>query len=222
MTDRFPDLPERMRRLPVDHRGFPVPWFVHFDEAGDPQFPIIEASKLMRAHKHDLCWVCGEQLGRYRASVIGPMCAINRTISEPQSHVECARFSARRCPFLSQPRMGRVPISKLPENRMAAAGDGIQRNPGVAGVWVEKAKTKPFRPPNGGWLFELGDPYNVEWWCEGRPATRAEVEHSINTGLPLLIETFGKEAPGPQREAAIKELARRCADTHQYLPQVAA
>jgi hypothetical protein len=31
----LPALPERMKRLSVDHRGFPVPWFVQWDEVSD-------------------------------------------------------------------------------------------------------------------------------------------------------------------------------------------
>lgn len=216
MSDRYPDLPDRMRRLPVDHRGFPVPWFVHW-QGGEPLFPVADADKLVRASKQDLCWVCGEKLGRWRASVIGPMCAINRTIAEPQSHVECARFAARRCPFLSQPRMGRVPTAKLPADKVDAAGIGIKRNPGVACVWVETAKTKPFRVDNG-WLFELGDPAAVEWWCEGREATRDEVMASIDSGLPLLLDAIKREPPGCQREAALADLNRRRAETKELLP----
>ena len=30
----------------------------------------------------------------------------------------------------------------------------------------------------------------VEWYAEGRQATRAEVEHSVKTGLPLLVEAM--------------------------------
>jgi hypothetical protein len=216
MTDRFPDLPDRMRRLPVDSRGIVVPWFVAWVD-GEPQFPVVDASKLTRAHRLGLCWVCGEKLGRYRASVIGPMCAINRTISEPQSHVECARFSARRCPFLSQPRMGRVPDAKLPNDKIAPAGLGLKRNPGVAAVWIETCPTMMFRVGDG-YLFQLGEPHAVEWWCEGREATRAEVAHSIDTGLEHLVAACLQEAPGSRREAALVELATRAADNERLLP----
>ena len=104
---RFPDLPATMRDLPVDHRGFPVPWFVAWID-GKPSFPVADGAKMALAVRQGLCWVCGGKLPKMRASVIGPMCAINRTISEPQSHLECARFSARRCPFMANPRMGRL------------------------------------------------------------------------------------------------------------------
>lgn len=216
MAERFPDLPEHMKHLPVDHRGFPVPWFVAW-QGGEPLFPVADGAKIMRAHKFGLCWVCGGKLGRYRASVIGPMCAVNRTISEPQSHVDCARFSALNCPFLSQPRMKRVPEGLLPVDRKEAAGDGIKRNPGATAVWIETRPTTLFQVGNGV-LFELGDPHEVEWYANGRRATREEVNHSIETGLPLLFETCEKEPP-MRRSAARAELARRHAAVVRLLDE---
>jgi hypothetical protein len=212
---RFPDLPEHMRGLKVDSRGFPVPWFVAWVD-GEPVFPVVESEKMGRTYRLGLCWVCGGALGRWKASVIGPMCAINRTISEPQSHVDCAQFSARRCPFLSQPNMKRVPGKVLPEARKNAAGLGIARNPGVTCVWVETARTTPFSAP-GGFLFKLGNPQRVEWYAQGREATRGEVLESIESGLPSLIESIEQEAP-KDRPGALAELERLKARALTLLP----
>jgi hypothetical protein len=198
-----------MANLKVDHRGFPVPWFVAWVD-GEPQFPVADGDKFAIAHRCSLCWVCGGKLGRYRASVIGPMCAVNRTISEPQSHVECARFSAINCPFLSQPRMKRVNEKMLPVDAKEAAGNGIKRNPGACAVWIETRPTTPFRVGQG-YLFRLGDPHDVEWYANGRQATREEILHSIETGLPLLESEIERE-PEHRREAARADLARRVAN----------
>jgi len=206
MSARFPDLPARMMGLPVDHRGFPVPWFVAWVD-GEPQFPVADGRKLGIAHKFEKCWVCGSPLGRYRASVIGPMCAINRTISEPQSHVDCAIFSARNCPFLSRPRMKRVGAENLPMGVISAAGNGILRNPGVACVWVERAQSQAFRVGNGV-LFRLGDPTEVHWFAEGRAATAREIMESIDSGMPLLVAETDKELPWV-RDKARQELRAR-------------
>ncbi|MBM6408911.1 hypothetical protein, partial [Lacticaseibacillus rhamnosus] len=53
---------------------------------------------------------------------------------------------------------------------------------------------KVFRVDNG-ILLEIGEPTSVTWWAEGRPATRAEVENSITTGLPFLAEIAQKQGP---------------------------
>ncbi len=213
---RFPDLPAHMKALRVDHRGFPVPWFVAWID-GEPHFPVADGDKFGRAHRCGLCWVCGGQLGKWRASVIGPMCAINRTISEPQSHVDCARFSARNCPFLSRPAMKRVPEGILPHGAVEAPGEVLKRNPGAVALWIETVATTPFRAGDS-YLFKLGEPKAVEWYANGRAATRDEVEHSIFTGLPLLTEACRKESTEARRAAALAELERRAKGVEVYLP----
>lgn len=205
-------LPARMQRLPVDHRGFPVPWFVQWfvgKESGDagigePDFRVVDSRKLVRAVRERRCWVCGDKLGVHLAFVIGPMCAINRVISEPPSHRECAAFSARVCPFLSQPRMRRNEKG-LPEDHQEAPGVGLKRNPGVACLWITRSY-RPFNAGNGV-LFSLGEPETVEWYAEGRVATRAEVDASITSGLPLLQAPANDE--GPQAVAALANAFRR-------------
>jgi hypothetical protein len=63
----------------------------------------------------------------------------------------------------------------------------LTRNPGVALVWTTRRYGLK-HDPGGGMLFDIGDPESVSWWCEGRAATREEVQHSIDTGLPALEE----------------------------------
>lgn len=189
-------LPERMRSLPIDDRGFVVPWFVAWID-GKPEFRGMDAGKWSAAVREKLCWVCGQKLGKYLCFAIGPMCGVNRTTSEPPCHLECARWSAKNCPFLSRPKMTRREDEALLEHskgKIGTGGFGIKRNPGVALLWVTKSY-EVYRDGMGGWLIEIGDPVEVEWYSEGRPATRAEVEESIRTGLPFL-EELARQEPG--------------------------
>jgi hypothetical protein len=223
----LPILPARVRRLPVDERGYPVPWFVqwmHSDgspcegdpaiDADRPDFRVIDARRMVLAVNHRRCWVCGEQLGRCLAFVIGPMCAINRINSEPPSHRDCAEFAARACPFLTRPRMVRRE-DNLPEGIKEPAGIGLTRNPGVTLLWVTRSY-RPFKVDNG-WLFRLGDPEEVCWYCQGRPATRAEIMASVDSGLPLLRDAA--EVDGAE---VIAEIEQRYRDLERLLPQGAA
>ncbi len=179
------ETPARIRALPVDARGFPVPAFVAWVN-GQPDHRIIDPSKFAPAIKKRLCWVCGQPLGQTFAFTIGPMCAINRIISEPPSHRECAEYSVRACPWLSRPVAHRR-TAGLPEDVAEPAGVGLKRNPGVVIIWVTRSY-RPFRPRTGGLLFQLGDPLEVAWYREGKPATRDEAVHAIYTGLPALLE----------------------------------
>ena len=107
-------MPERMRDLPVDSRGYPVPWFVAWQD-GKPEFRAMDGDKFRRAVKEKLCWVCGARLGVHMTFVAGPMCGINRTASEPPCHADCAVWSATNCPFLANPRAVRREADLAPE-----------------------------------------------------------------------------------------------------------
>lgn len=211
MNQPLPPMPARISRLPRDHRGFPIPWFVAKSPAtGERDFRVADGEKRKLAVRRDLCWVCGEKLGQYKAFVIGPMCAVNMVTSEPPCHLECAEFSAKACPFLSRPRMRRNE-KDLPNVAEDAPGISIDRNPGVTCIWVCKSY-RPFNAGDGGWLIRLGPPTSVVWFCETLPATREQVLASIVSGYPILeklAEADGRNAVAAltvQREQTMKLL----------------
>jgi hypothetical protein len=206
-------MPDRIRRLPISPTGFPVPWFVAWfvdggqceAGVGAPDFRVIAPGKMRRAFKEHRCWVCGGLLGAFKASVIGPMCSINRVISEPPSHKECAIYAARVCPFLANPAMrrnerGLYEDGKLVDGFTPAAGEHILRNPGAVCVWITRASPKPFQTPDGGVLFRLPPPTETLWFAEGRPATREEVLRSIESGYPTLEKIAAKDGVEAERQ----------------------
>jgi hypothetical protein len=189
------ELPIRMQSLPIDERGYPVPWFVAWID-GKPEFRAMDGRKLVNAIAKKLCWVCGQKLGTYMCFVAGPMCGINRTSAEPPSHLECGRWSAINCPFLSSPRMVRREdeVCNNQTIRENGAGMAITRNPGVAMLWVTR-EYELFDDGRGGKLIQMGEPQSVEWYACGRLATRAEVMASIDSGLPNL-EALARQEQG--------------------------
>src|SRR5215469_14120297 len=106
MAIKLPEVPSRIARLPRDPRGYPVPWFVEWID-GKPDFRVMDARKLKLALREPRCWICGGQLGTYKAFNFGPISAVNGLSGEPPSHRECAIFAAQACPFLSHPKMRR-------------------------------------------------------------------------------------------------------------------
>lgn len=186
-------MPPQIARLPRDHVGHPVPWFVAWID-GKPDFRVIAPGKVQDAIRYELCWVCGQHRGRNQAFVIGPMCAVNRTTAEPGGHRDCAIYAARACPFLATPNMRRRETG-IPEEAAAPAGQMIRRNPGVALVWVTRDWALWRPEPDGGLLYDLGDPTEVLWYAHGRAAGRAEVWESIESGLPILRQIAEDEGP---------------------------
>jgi hypothetical protein len=204
MSVTLPPLPIRVQRLKKDKRGYPVPWFVQWFEdgkpsargIGEPDFRVVWPGAVVTAYKHERCWICGEPLGVHKVAVIGPMCAITRTTSEPPSHRACAEFAAKACPFLTNPREKRS-AKNLPVDA-SVPGTHLDRNPGAVCLW-ETRQIKPFAVGNGS-LFRLGDPVQVDWYAQGRKATRAEIEESIKGGYPLLLAEARKDGADGVRE----------------------
>lgn len=192
-TIRSVPMPARIAALPVTPNGYPTLFFAEYIN-GLPDLRIMSPLKLIAAIKHKLCWLCGQPLGRHFAFVLGPMCCVTRTTSEPPSHLECAEYAAKACPFLTRPRAQRREVG-LPD-KPVSAGLMLKRNPGVTAVWVTRS-FKPWRPPDGqGVLMTVGDPETVSWWAEGRQATYLEVTESIESGAPALIDASNKD-PDP-------------------------
>lgn len=214
----LPPLPRRMKKLPMDERGFPVPFFVAWVD-GKPDFRVVDTDRFVHCVKRDACWLCGEVLGSVRAMLIGPMCIINRTTSEPPGHFDCEEFAACACPFLTRP-LAKRNERDLPEGHVEAAGHGLRRNPGVTAMWIttrpgykmHRVKPVPEQGIAGGYLFQISDPVEVRWFAQGRRATRQECVASIESGLPLLL---GAEASDPE---AVAEVSRRYDDAKRFLP----
>ena len=187
-------VPPRIARLPRDQSGYHVPWFVAWFD-GVPDFRVIAPNRVFEAISEHRCWICGDYLRRQQfAFVIGPMCAVTRISSEPPSHRDCAVYAAKVCPFLTNPAMKRRE-SHMPEGASYdMPGLAILRNPGVALVWVTDSYSVT-GDGAGGTLFEVGEPLTLEWYCEGRTATRQEVLQSIESVLPSLRGPANREGP---------------------------
>jgi hypothetical protein len=212
----LPARPPRMRQLPIDARGYPVPWFVQWID-GKPDFRVMDRAKWVRAVRFGNCWLCGETIGKRRTFVIGPMCAINRTTSEPACHHDCAEFAVAACPFMVLPRAKRRE-AHLPDHYQQAAGIPFDRNPGAMCLWTT-LEFSLFRAGgknggNEGHLIRIGEPSTVEWYAEGREATRDEVLQSIDGGFPLLQALAAQEG-----QHALAELDSMMAMFSKFLPQ---
>lgn len=211
-----PDMPSRMKRLPVDDVGRPVPWMVSWVD-GVPDFRLADARKIVEAIRDELCFLCGQRLHRVHGAstpkgtfVAGPMCLVNRTSAEPPNHHECAEWSAKACPFLTKPAKVRRD-GNLPDE-LFVAGTMIERNPGVTGLFMCN-RWDIFSVPDGaggkGVLFNMSHISNVQWMAEGRQATADEVMTSVNDGLPALIELADNQSDGMRALAHQLKIALR-------------
>lgn len=206
-------LPDRMRHLPRNKVGYVVPWFVARVD-GEWDFRVLRAD-YFDAFRFSLCTLCGQPLGANVVFVTGPMCTISRTSGELPCHRDCGRYAVRACPFLRLPQMRRRETG-IEEMGGVMSGIAIMRNPGVTAIWKPRRGTwEPFNDGRGGTLLYMGEPEEVEWWAHGRRATREEVETSIETGFPALMDMAEQEG-----ERAVRELQKMLARALVWLPDL--
>lgn len=211
MRPELEPLPSRMQSLAVDERGYVVPWFVDYVD-GKAEFRAMNPEKWVHAIRFKLCWVCGERLGRRMTFVAGPMCGINRTSSEPPCHYECAAWSARNCPFLNNSQAIRRVDEQIGGGEMNCIGGfGITRNPGVSMLWTCETYSV-FPDGRGGKLIHMGEPSSVEWFAEGKAATREQVMRSVESGLPALV------ALAQQQDGAMAALMEQRKNFERFIP----
>jgi hypothetical protein len=179
------EVPRNMRGLPVDERGYVIPWFVKY-VGGKPDFRIADTGKWEKAVQFKLCWVCGNPFTNRRyAFAIGPMCTVNKVSSEPPSHEECAIYAAKVCPFLANANRERRE-DELTDG-CVASGEMIKRNPGVTAIYITRDyKTFKAKHTDNTPLFELGAPLAVHWYRNAEIAANVDILRSMATGYPLL------------------------------------
>ncbi len=179
----LPPLPNRMKSLPIDERGYPVPWFVTWID-GKPDFRLLDEEKFILAVRLKACSVCGTSLGRFKSFVGGPMNVLQMLSGEPPMHHECAFFAVRACPFLL------LPLSKRRKTNLPGDIDIIgdpgdvffEDNPGITSIWT----CTRYHMSEGGRIFRFDDAHKLEWFSEGEPATTERITAALHSARDRL------------------------------------
>jgi hypothetical protein len=178
------EMPERIRALPRDPRGYPIPFFVQWFD-GRPDFRVMSPERYQAAVTRNCCWTCGQKLGRNLAFVGGPLVAAQQASAEPSSHLECAIFAAKACPFLAFPKAKRREAA-MPKEVANLPGIQIAENPGVTAVYVTRSAQLMDQ------MFRLGAPERVYWFHAGREATVDEVVAARNQAIERFLNEAGR------------------------------
>lgn len=204
-------IPERIKTLPTDERGYPIPWFVYRDSAGKPDFRVAATHKIHEAVSKTLCWICGGPLQTSRAFVVGPLGVVNRISPEPPSHRSCAVFAATTCPYLTKPAMNRNPRG-LPFDREPPPGEMIKEKPAAIAVWITRRYPRMLSVDYGV-LFQMHEPHEVRWFCNGKPAIRSEVLKALSKSLSPFLDAARAEGAD-----ALGYMMRQVERAGAYLP----
>lgn len=99
-------IPDRMKHLKVDARGYAIPYGVIIDRDGTVHFAINDEHIRRDSIQRDLCSICGKPLLRGRWFVGGPLSAFHPqgAFVDPPMHYECSHYALQVCPYLAAPR----------------------------------------------------------------------------------------------------------------------
>lgn len=165
-------LPERMRKLDRDPRGYPIPFIVLRDNEGRAHFTINDTAKVQITLRRDLCAICGQKLLRGRWYVGGPGSAFHPdgAYIDGPLHFECAQYALQVCPYLAAPKyagrldMKTVDPAKLPGTAMFMDQTLDPRRPEV---FVAVMATGHTQTENG--YLQPKRPYmRAQIWQEGK------------------------------------------------------
>jgi hypothetical protein len=99
-------LPEQLKHLPLDPRGYPIFFGALVGKDGTPFFTINDERKRGKMIERDLCSICGKKLFKFRWFAGGPRSAFDEAgayIDMPM-HDDCVHYALRVCPYLAAPR----------------------------------------------------------------------------------------------------------------------
>jgi hypothetical protein len=176
------ELPRRMRTLPRDRRGYPIPFIVLIDRNGEPQFTINDWRRVAECRTKHLCSICGKRFDKHPVSskyemwfVGGSRCFLHPRggFLDPPMHLDCATYALRVCPFLAaRAYSGRIDDAKLTPGGLPS-GTALVREEYMQPALPERfglGLTFDYRfhqEPNSAGVYTVDDWHYVEWWKAG-------------------------------------------------------
>lgn len=178
-------VPERMKGLPRDGRGFPIPVIVQRDSNGLAMFAVNDTRKQVECVKKKLCGICGGRLGKELWFTGGPLSAFHPggCYADPAMHYECVVFALQVCPYLamSEYRSKMDAQFKSVRERVRKAGvldvvdDTVLPDRPKVFVLVQAFGQQVSERPGRRFLVKPLRPYHkVEFWRHGLQLPPAE------------------------------------------------
>jgi hypothetical protein len=166
-------IPERMRHLPLDHRGYPIFYGAFIDVDGTPHFTINDERKRFLMVRDDLCSICGGKLLRGRWFVGGPASAFHDKgcYLDMPMHDECVHYALRVCPYLAAPNwaseIGQAKAKQLKQGVVLIDETMIPGRPPVF-VAVMAVGQKMVGEETGRYVKPSRPYRKVEYWQNGQ------------------------------------------------------
>lgn len=94
------EIPKFLDHLPVNEKGYPIPYFVAIVD-GKPDFRLLDSVKQLACINGKKCGVCGKTIPNTQFYFVsGYFGYLNSISTDPGMHRECAEFSLVACPHM--------------------------------------------------------------------------------------------------------------------------
>lgn len=102
------EIPERIKSLPTDERGYPVPVVILVDDEGKKHFKINDDRIVEKCIKDRLCAICGQPMLDDMWLVGGCLSALHPrgAFIDTAVHLACGRYALQVCPYLAYRSFG--------------------------------------------------------------------------------------------------------------------
>ncbi len=180
-------LPQQMAHLPLDPRGYPIPFIVLRDRAGRPHFTINDSAQVQQCVKFSLCGICGKPLGTASAKhpdkgpwlVAGPGSFYSQrgAFLDPPMHRVCATYALQVCPYIANPSYGKriddatLDPAQMPAGTAILATSGTPDRKPPMFVLGHARKLIAFSPSPGEIMFRVANHHRdwttLELWIDG-------------------------------------------------------
>ncbi len=160
-TESIP-IPDLMKDLPM-WKGLPIPYFTLIVD-GVPDFTAVEFMRVNQCMMNETCGICGKPITDGKFCFIGGELSVkNRVYIDPASHVACAYYAAKACPYLAGTKR-----QYAKEGRAEKAEDihilmsmKDQPRPKRMAIYIAKSYEMFFE--NGGYLCKAGLAWKIDW-----------------------------------------------------------
>lgn len=210
-------IPEWMKKLPRDKRGYPIPYIALIDKEGTAHFTVNEEQRRQEVIKEELCGICGRKLLRWRALVGGPQSAFleDGAYLDPAMHVECVTYALKVCPFLAMRSFNKriegktINPSKLEPGIHVAVDEKMVEKRPLLFVMVVHMKCDPIYFGYGPTVqyVKPRKPYvRVEYWQHGQQLDNDVGEARVKEILTeVLVREYAEASPRAE-EAAVSAI----------------
>lgn len=172
------EVPLRMRDLPKDNRGYPIPFTILRDSKGLPDFRRHDATLAGKSILHKICSICGHPLASDIWFISGVRIALEPRggYIDPPVHKQCGTYALRVCPYLAVPS-----FSKRLTNEGKNVGKSVQVMPGkpVVFAFTKTIDYQVIQLNNAGVILPVRPFLDIEFWREGMQITWSQAKRLL-------------------------------------------